>query len=102
MTNRDCLMQRFVDSGPQWAQSESGFVVRFAGRYKLEYIESGCTLEVSVEHLANPFVVAIFLSEVKRWARPHSDEPLPPERVQEIGMNIAAAMKHLRTPFELK
>ena len=102
MMKNNCSGPRFVQSGPQWAQSDSGFIVKSAGRYRIKYVEGEYVLVVPVERLGGPYLMLIFVSEVKHWEPPYDKESLSPERLEEIGENIGAAMRHLRTPFELR
>ncbi len=90
----------FVDSGPQWAKSSSGFMVAFIGRFELKYAEGDHILVAPVEPLVDR--VLIELSKTRGWQPPHSSETIAPEKLEEIGSNIAAAMRHLRTGFSIE
>ncbi len=90
----------FVESGPQWAKSSSGFLVAFIGRFELKYAEGDHVLVVPVEPLVDR--VLIELSKTRGWQPPHSSEPIGPEKLEKIGSDIAAAMRHLRTGFSIE
>ena len=100
--NPDLKMPVFIRSGPQWAEAESGFVVRFAGQYRLEYVEKNHTLAIPIDELVRPFKVLLYLSKAKAWQAPYDKEPISPERMATIQFNIMEAMNHLKTPFEAR
>jgi len=90
---------KFVRSGTQWVESETGFRVAFAGRYRLEYSEGDRRLMVPLEQLVDREWIQ--LRGATHWEPPHELEDLTEERRAQIKENIAAAMRHLRTGFEI-
>src|SRR5947209_1126381 len=90
---------RFVRSGPQWAESETGFRVAFAGRFELEYTDGDRRLMIPIESLTDRELIE--LSRVVHWEPPYAQEVVTREQRDRIRENIAAAMRHLRTGFEI-
>lgn len=91
----------FVRFGPQWAESSSGFTVKFTGRYWMEYVEASHTLSIPTDELVHPYKVLILFSKVKNWQAPYDKEPISTERFDEIIFNVTETMKFLKTPFEV-
>lgn len=90
---------QFVEVAPQWVRSSKGFYVGPRGRFEIEYREGDHVLIVPVE--PGPSALGIELSSAKAWVPPHDEEEISSEKRRQIASNIAAAMKRLRTGFEI-
>ena len=95
-------LPKFIRSGPQWVESDTGFIVRSAGRYKKEYVEGDHVLVVPIEHHGDPFTVILYLSKAQKWEPPYDKEQISADKLQKINVDIIAALKFLNTPIEVK
>ena len=89
----------FFDVKAQAVKSTRGFELAFVGRFELLYREGEREMIVPLDHLKGRYLIE--LSRVDGWRPPHDDEALTPEHRIMIAENISAAMKRLRTAFEI-
>ena len=89
----------FFDVRAQSVKSSRGFEVAFVGRYELLYREGEREMIVPVDPLKDRDLLE--LSRVDGWRPPHDEEALTPEHRIRIAENISAAMKRLRTAYEI-
>jgi hypothetical protein len=82
-------------------ESDAGFSIEVLGRTGMKYREGDRTLVVDSEVLAPGKGIAIFTNSIKKWAPPHSELLISPEKKVMIISNIKAAIDFKQQPLEI-
>ena len=73
--------------------SDSGFAVNIKPPNKVEYREGDKLLIAYMDMLRGDPAIDIDSNSIKSWLPPHQNEPLTPEKKQEILNNICDALR---------